>query len=318
MTRIYRGPVIDPHHHLWDLSLDRHPWLTRRPAEAEEMVYGSPAAIRRNYGIADYRRDATGQTVVATVHVEAGWEDGHPLEESRWLDELDHTTGVAARYVARVPLDAEDAAAMIAAEAENPRVVGIRDIVSWHEEPGKSFARRPGLMSDLAWRAGLAAVGRHGLVFDLMLYPWQMDEAERLVADFPDVQFVLEHAGSPAERSDDGMARWREGLARLSRQRNLAVKITDLVAYDTRWTLSSLSPVICHAIDCFGAERAMFGSDFPAAGLHASFAEIYEVFRKIACQYGENDQRAMFFGTANRIYRLGLATEAGADDFLEE
>ncbi|MDR3495033.1 MAG: amidohydrolase family protein [Ancalomicrobiaceae bacterium] len=318
MTRIYRGPVIDPHHHLWDLTLDRHPWLTRRPADAEEMVYGSPAAIRRDYGVADYRRDAAGQTIVATVHVEAGWADGHPLEESRWLDGLDHSSGVAARYVARVPLDAEGAAAMIAAEAENPRVVGIRDIVSWHDQPAKSFARAPGLMSDPAWRAGLAAVERQGLVFDLMLYPWQMPEAERLVAAFPDLTFVLEHAGSPADRSDAGMALWRDGLAGLSRYRNLAVKISDLVAYDTNWTLHSLSPVIRHAIDCFGAERTMFGSDFPVAGLHAGFAAVYDVLRTVAAAYGEDEQRAMFFGTANRIYRLGLAANAGPDDFLEE
>lgn len=318
MTRIYRGPVIDPHHHLWDLSLDRHPWLMRRPAAAEEMVYGSPAAIRRNYGVDDYRRDALGQSIVATVHVEAGWEDGHPLEESRWLDGLDHATGVAARYVARVPLDAGDADAMVAAEAANPRVVGIRDIVSFHDEPAKSFARRPGLMCDTAWRAGLASVGRQDLVFDLMLYPWQMGEAEQLVADFPEVQFVLEHAGSPCERSDAGLALWREGLRRLSRHPNVAVKITDLVAYDHDWTLDSLTPIIRHAIDCFGAERTMFGSDFPVAGLHASFAEIYDVFRRIASRYGDDEQRAMFFGAANRIYRLGLAVSAEADDFIEE
>ncbi len=318
MTRVYRGPVIDPHHHLWDLSLDRHPWLTRRPAEAEDMVYGSPAAIRRDYGVADYLRDAAGENIVATVHIEAGWEDGHPLEESHWLDGLDRTSGVARRCVARVPLDAPDAGTMVAAEAAMERVVGIRDIVSWHDDPAKSFAHRSDLMDDRAWRDGLAAVAKHGLVFDLMLYPWQMDAAARLVADFPDLQFVLEHAGSPADRSPDGMERWRKGVVSLARLDNIAVKISDLVAYDQDWTFDSLTPVVFHCVDCFGPERSMFGSDFPVAGLHADFGEIYGVFRAAAAAYGDDAQRALFFGTANRIYRLGLCHAATPDDFVED
>lgn len=318
MTRVYRGPVIDPHHHLWDLSLDRHPWLTRRPTEAEDMVYGSPAAIRRDYGVADYLCDAAGENIVATVHIEAGWEDGHPLEESHWLDGLDRTSGVARRCVARVPLDAPDAGAMVAAEAAMERVVGIRDIVSWHDDPAKSFAHRSDLMDDRAWRDGLAAVARHGLVFDLMLYPWQMDAAARLVNDFPDLQFVLEHAGSPADRSSDGMDRWRKGVASLARFDNIAVKISDLVAYDQDWTFDSLAPVIRHCVGCFGPERSMFGSDFPVAGLHASFGEVYDVFRAAAAAYGDDAQRALFFDTANRLYRVGLSHAATPDDFVEE
>lgn len=318
MTRLYRGPVIDPHHHLWDLSLGRHSWLTRRPAEAEEMVYGSPAAIRRDYGVADYLHDAAGENIVATVHVEAGWDDGHPLEESRWLGGLDPASGVASRWVARVPLDAPDAGAMVAAEAAMERVVGIRDIVSWHEDPARSFARRSDLMDDRAWRDGLAAVAKHGLVFDLMLYPWQMEAAARLVADFPGLQFVLEHAGSPADRSPDGMERWRKGMANLARFDNLAVKISDLVAYDHDWTFDSLAPVVGHCVDCFGPERCMFGSDFPVAGLHAGFGDVYAVFRAAATAYGDDAQRALFFGTANRVYRLGLSHAATPDDFVEE
>ena len=97
MTLRYGGPVIDPHHHLWDLSLNRHPWLEKARGEGTEMVFGSLAQILTDYGIEDYLADAAHQNVVATVHVEAGWSDAHPLEESRWLDGLDRTSGVARR-----------------------------------------------------------------------------------------------------------------------------------------------------------------------------------------------------------------------------
>ncbi|MBB5043526.1 amidohydrolase family protein [Shinella fusca] len=306
MTGRYDGPVIDPHHHLWDLSLRRHPWLEKARGGGGEMVYGGLAPILRDYGVEDYRRDAANQNVVATVHVEAGWSDAHPLEESRWLGGLDRSSGIAKRYVARVPLDSPDAARLIEAEAANPNVAGIRDIVSWHPEPGKSFAPRPHRMADPVWRAGLGRLSRHGLVFDLMLYPWQMDEAVELVRAFPELLFVLNHGGSPADRTAEGMALWRSGLRALGREPNVRLKISDLVAYDNDWTPESLGPVISHCLDCFGPARAMFASDFPVAGLHATFDAVYAVFRDLAAPLSPDEQRAIFFTTADEAYRLGM------------
>ncbi|MBY4611682.1 amidohydrolase family protein [Rhizobium sp. 9T] len=318
MTKRYDGPVIDPHHHLWDLSLLRHPWLEKARASGEEMAVGNLGPILRDYGIDDYRADAAQQNVVATVHVEAGWSVAYPLEESRWLDGLDRSSGVARRYVARVPLDGPDAARLLEAEAQNPNVVGVRDILSWHPDAAKRFAPRPDRISDPAWRAGLAHATRLGLVFDLMLYPWQMAEALDLVQAFPEMLFVLNHGGSPVDRTEDGMALWRRGLRSLGKEPNLRLKISDLVAYDHAWTLESLRPVIEHCLACFGPERAMFASDFPVAGLHASFDEVYQVFRTVAAELSYDEQRALFFATANDTYRLGLAdpAEIGRDSHV--
>lgn len=299
MTVHYGGPVIDPHHHLWDLSLKRHPWL-------EKARNGGPAPLLRDYTVEDYRRDAANQNVVATVHVEAGWSDAHPLEESRWLATLDRTSDIARRIVARVPLDNPEAARLLEAEAANPDVVGIRDIVSWHPDPARSFAPRPHRMADPVWRAGLTHLSRLGLVFDLMLYPWQMGEALDLVRAFPETLFVLNHGGSPVDRSAEGMALWRNGLRALGREPNMRLKISDLVAYDNDWTPESLMPVIEHGLDCFGPARAMFASDFPVTGLHASFDEAYAVFRAAAAPLSLDEQRALFFTTANETYRLGM------------
>ncbi len=137
----YAGPLIDPHHHLWDLQLERHPWLEARP-EAEEMVYGSIEALRRDYLPSDYLRDANRQNIVATVHVEAGWRDDDPLGETLWL-EGQGDERIARRFVARVPLAHPDAEARLEAEAARPRVAGIRDIVSWDADPAKASPRAP-------------------------------------------------------------------------------------------------------------------------------------------------------------------------------
>lgn len=307
----YAGPVIDPHHHLWDLQLKRHPWLDARTG-GEDMVYGSIEPIRRDYLADDYRRDAAGQGVVATVHVEAGWRDDDPLGETLWL-EGQRGSGIAHRIVARVPLASPDAGARLEAEAARPGVVGIRDIVSWDADPAKAFAPRPGLMGEPAWRDGLARATRLGLVFDLMLYPAQMGEALRLVADHPDTLFVLNHCGSPADRSPEGMRLWERGLRDLARASNVRIKISDPVAYDPHWTPASLARVIDTCIDAFGPARAMFASDFPVTGLHASFDAIYCVFRDVVRNHSEAEQAALFFDTANDTYRMGLERRAFPD-----
>ena len=100
MTLKYDGPIIDAHHHLWDLSLDRHPWLSA--SRGARGGLGDLAPLRRNYLPEDYRRDAARHNIVASVHVEAGWADDDCLGETRWLETLDKTDRVAARYVDQI------------------------------------------------------------------------------------------------------------------------------------------------------------------------------------------------------------------------
>jgi predicted TIM-barrel fold metal-dependent hydrolase len=298
----HNGPIIDAHHHLWDLRLIRHPWLAAGAGQRDGL--GDLAPLRRNYLPTDYRRDAARQDIVASVHVEAGWMSDDCLGETRWLETLDKTGGVADRYVVHVPLASGEAPALIEAQARFSRVVGIRDVLSWSEDPARRFAARGDLMDDPQWRACLARLGAHDLVFDLMVFPDQLVQAARLVRDFPNQLFVLNHCGSPIDRDIDGMRRWREGLALLARAPNVSVKISDLVAYDHHWTLDSLAEVVLHCIECFGTARAMFASDFPVAGLHASFDEVYDAFKAIASQLSADEQRALFFANAARVYRF--------------
>jgi predicted TIM-barrel fold metal-dependent hydrolase len=102
------------------------------------------------------------------------------------------------------------------------------------------------------------------------------------------------------------MILWRNGLKALARAENVSIKISDLVAYDNDWTIASLKPVITQCIDCFGPARSMFASDFPVAGLHATFAEIYDAFRILTQDLSRDEQHQLFFSTANRTYGLDL------------
>jgi len=301
---IYAGPLIDAHHHLWDLSLGKHPWLMQeRP---KEMVFGVPTPLYHNYLPPDLRADAHRQNLVASVHVEAGWDPADPIGETRWLDRLASEYGLPTAFVVHVPLHKPEAAAVLAEQSAFERVRGVRFILSWHSDPTKNFAARPDYMEDPTWLAGFGQLSRYNLSFDLMLYQGQMEEAAQLASRFPDIQIILNHGGSPVDREPEDMQRWRSGLKRLAAVPNIAVKISDLVAYDHHWTVESLRPVVLACIEAFGTDRAVFASDFPVAKLHATYNQVFDAFKTIVSDFSPAEQWKLFYGNAERLYRLNI------------
>ncbi len=298
----YTGPIVDAHHHLWDLQLGKHPWIVPNPEG--EMVFGDPTPLYRNYLPADLEKDAAGLDLVASVHVEAGWDRSDPVGETRWLASLKGASRLPTVAVVFAPLDDPAVAGILEAHCAHDFVRGVRFILSWHEDPAKRFVERTDYMTDRQWCEGFARLQALGLSFDLMLYPGQLDQAAGLADRFPETTIIVNHAGSPVDRDPAGMAAWRDGLKRLAERPNVWLKISDLVAYDHDWTFASLRPVVLDCIEAFGTDRAMFASDFPVAGLHAGYVEMYDVFATITADLAEADQRRLFAGNARRAYRI--------------
>ncbi|MBB4053635.1 putative TIM-barrel fold metal-dependent hydrolase [Devosia subaequoris] len=291
---LYCGPIVDAHHHFWDLAIDRHPWLRGQ----------QDAVLTRNCLPQDYLRDTRGYDVIASVHVEANWDATNPLGEIAWLDSLERPSGIAGRYVGFADLRAPDVEDTLAAMAANGRVTGIRQIVSWHPDPARSAVADKHLVADPQWRRGLAALGRYGLSFDLLISPWQVAEVLDLLAAFPEVAFALNHCGSPFDRTVEGMANWASGLSSLARVPNLVLKISDMVAYDPDWTEASLRDVAMTCLDAFGPHRCLLASDHPVVTQHASFAQTYESFRRIFADLSDDELLAIFAGNAARFYNF--------------
>jgi predicted TIM-barrel fold metal-dependent hydrolase len=304
MAGLYSGPIIDAHIHLWDLGMDRHPWL--RPTGGAIQALGDLAPIRRNYLVDDYRRDAANQNVVASVHIEAARDRADdPLEEIEWLETLDKSSGVAARYIGFADLTAPDVAAVLDRLSEVKRCVGVRQMLSWHPtEPARSFAPRRGIANEERFRHGVALLARHDQLLEFMLYPYQAEEVARLALDFPNQSFIVNHCGSPIDRDGEGMLRWKEGLRRLGSAPNVLIKISALTAYDPSPTPESLREVAFHCIECFGVDRSMFGSDFPVGRLWTSYDAIFDGFKAIVRDFSEAEQSALFHDNARRVYRM--------------
>lgn len=304
---MYSGPIIDAHTHLWDLSMNKHAWLS--PSNADVQALGGLEKLRRDYLVADYLRDTANQNIVASVHIEALWDPSDMVGETRWLETLDKSRGVAIRYIAAAPFGTPEAAGILEQQASFERVVGIRDILSFHPtEPAKSFARRGDKAFDPAWRRDIARLPKLGLTFELMMYPYQLDAVLDVARSFPDLQLVVNHCASPIDRDAAGMQRWRDSVRQLAGQPNIMIKASNATGYDPDPTYESVRAVVRHCIDSFGPRRTILATDWPVAGLKTTYDEIYDTLRRITADMSQEEQRALFHDNAARLYRIAAAS----------
>ncbi len=298
-----RMPIVDAHHHIWDIETNYLPWLcddTPIP-----FRYGDYSAIRRNYSIDDFRRDAARFDLVGSVYVEAEWSPEDPLAETRWLHAVADAAGLPTVMVAQAWLDRDDAADVLAAQGSFPRVRGIRHKPKAAPRPDAVVAGTPGSMSDSRWREGFALLAPNGLSFDLQVVWWHLPEAAELARDFPGTQIIVNHTALPADRSDDGLAGWRKALETAAAQPNIALKISGIGVPGQRWTPELNGAIVRDAISIFGTDRCMFASNFPVDSLVATYDEIFDGFLTITEGMGEKERRAIFHDNAVRIYRMG-------------
>lgn len=295
-------PIVDPHHHFWDLSLGKHPWLTREPWI--HMRYGDYAAIRRDYLPADYARDAAGFRVVKSVYVEAEWDPDDPCGEVDWVRGVMQADGVPHAVVAQAWLDAEDVAEVLAAHGASGVVRSVRHKPNATHSPHMPKPWPRGSMSETRWRDGYALLARHGLSFDLQVAHWHLPEAAALARDFPQTTILVNHAGLPSDRSEAGLAAWRRSLETAAAEPNVALKISGIGVPGRPWTAQANRAVVMDAIAIFGVERCMFASNFPVDRLAGSFRDIYDGFLAITAHLPEQDRRRLFHDNAVRYYRL--------------
>jgi predicted TIM-barrel fold metal-dependent hydrolase len=283
-------PIADAHQHFWDTRANYLPWLCDQPPIP--FRYGDYSALRRVYLPSDYFADAQGFEVAKTVYVETEWDPRDPLGETAWVGRLRRETGFPTVMVAQAWLDRADAAAVLEAQAAFPFVRGIR------HKP------RPGQMRDAKWRAGYARLAPLGLRFDLQAAWSELGDACALCRDFPETPLILNHTGLPADRGAEGLAGWTRAIRELAGCPNAAIKISGLGTPGQPWTPARNRDVVLGALEAFGAERAMFASNFPVDSLCATFSQIYGGFREIVRGLGALEQRRLFHDNAVRIYAM--------------
>ena len=279
--------LIDAHHHFWDPATADYPWLS-----------GDYAALRRRFGPEDLSPDLASARVDGTILVQT--RSG--LDETREFLETAAVTPFIRGVVGWVDLTDPAIGDTITEPRAGPggeRLVGIRHQAENESDP--DWLRRPDV------ERGVAAVGRAGLVYELLVRSRELPAARALAGRFPDVRFVVDHLAKPRIAQGERQP-WASLLAELGRLQNVAAKLSGLVteAGWTDWTIADLQPYVDVALEIFGPTRMMFGSDWPVCLVAAPYASVLEAARTLTGGLSPTERAAIFGGTAEEIY--GLAT----------
>ena len=216
--------------------------------------------------------------------------------------ETDFLLDLAARYpmvvgvVGWVDLCAPDLAVRVARWRGMQQLKGFRHIA---QSESDDFLTRDDVI------AGIRTLGALGYSYDVLIYPRQLEAAAQMIARCPDVQFILDHCAKPPIATG-ALDAWRAGLTALARHENVACKLSGLVTEASwgTWTATEIADVLDVALDAFGAERLMFGSDWPVCLLAASYERVAALVDAWAARLSESERTLVFGDTAVRTYNL--------------
>ncbi len=296
--------IVDCHHHLFDLDAVYYPWLTDQPEN--NFLLGNYDGIKKNYLPIDFRADNGDLRIVKTVHVEAESDHENPVAETRWLSSLIEKSDIPSALVAHAWLDLTTSDAVLEEQASFAAVRGIRS----KPITAPTAATRDGVhgksrsLQDETWRAGLGLLRAHNLSWDLRVPYWHLREAAEVCGLYPDLPIVVEHTGLSWDRSDEGLAEWRAGMAALAAHEHVFLKISELGLAGDPWDYISNRHVVREAIELFGFNRSMFASNFPVAGLRIGYVDQVKAIAHMVADCSTSERDALFHDTACEFYRL--------------
>ncbi|MER5423352.1 amidohydrolase family protein [Streptosporangium roseum] len=276
--------MIDAHHHVWDLSVRDQDWIT-----GPEL-----APLRRNFGVEDLPAAASG--VTATVLVQTITVPEETPEFLALAEAHDLIAAVVGWTDLTAPSVADDLDALRAVPGGR-YLRGIR-----HQVQGEADPRW--LCRDDV-RRGLAAVGRAGLVYELLTLPHQLPAAIETADALPDLAFVLDHCSKPPVASGV-LEPWAALVRELAARPNVTCKLSGLLTEADRdgWTVGDLRPYVDVVLEAFGPERVMFGSDWPVCLLAAPYESVLETTRSLTAHLSEAEREEVFGGVAARVYGI--------------
>lgn len=319
-------PIIDPHHHFWENAGGVEPFLHPR------------------YMLDELFTDLqTGHNVVATVFLQCGAkmrdtgpEHLKPVAETEFVQTLaddaaaqpDNKINVAAGIISTADLclgNAVDEVLDAHIAASPDRFKGIRFNAFWHnDQQVHSRAVVPEHhLQNPKLKEGAARLVHHGLTFETWLYHTQLEEFVAFAKALPDLTIIINHLGGPVgigpykNKADEVFADWSRGIKALSHCPNIYMKLggINMETNGFDWDELDVPPTsdqiiektkhfYLHAIDCFGANRCMFESNFPMEAV--AYPTLWNVFKKIAGDFSASEKASLFHNTAARAYSLPI------------
>lgn len=279
--------IIDAHQHIWDRDRARYDWLTADMAPINSTITQEDALpLLERHGID------------GVVLVQAADND----EDTAFMLDTAARHPSVAGVVAYVPLDDPARTEQRLAELSgNPIVVGIRNLI--HDLPDPDFLLRDDV------NESLALISSAGLSFDVVsVLPRHLEHVPVLSERHPDLRMVIDHLSKPPVGASDREPWW--SLINAAAQNPLVhAKVSGLYgsAEMTDWSTESIRPFVSYALEIFGADRLMYGGDWPISVLAGGYDAVWDGVLPLLDELDTADRDALLGGTAINFYRLDPA-----------
>jgi len=276
-------PVVDSHHHFWEIDRFDYSWMSE----------GSP--LSTDYGPNDLKPLIKGAGVDYTVIVQAVSSP----DEARWLLEMAEQHEFIAGVVGWVDLTDPEVGYTLDELQRSKYFKGVRHIWEGEDDPG--WIVNSGAI------VGLKELVRRNLSFDFLAKPANLPFIPQVMDQIPDLRAVVDHIAKPLI-ADHVVEPWLSDMRKVASINGMHCKISGMVteADLQNWTIDDLRPYVHHVLGMFGADRLMFGSDWPVSTLASEYRTVAEVARGILASLSPAAKADIFGGTATRFYRLGV------------
>lgn len=299
-------PIVDAHHHFWDVQHNPHPWLTETPRIS--FRYGEYESICRNFLPDDYAAACGDHRVLRHVVMEGEWTAADPAGEAQWMVALAQSTGKPHAMAAQIWLDRDDVDALLAVYRQAPLAGFVRSVRHkprcQPREQYRSNWSEPGSMRCPRWRDGYSRLAGANLMFELQAPWWHLAEAAELARDFPETPLILNHAGLPGARDSETLALWRAAMAQLACYPNVVVKFSGLGVRGQAWTPEQQAPILAALLADFGAQRCLFASNHPVDAIVVGLADLWSGFKLLTRHFAPEQRLQLFCDNAVRLYGL--------------
>lgn len=277
--------IVDAHQHFWNLERVAYPWLTPE--------YGP---LYRTFEAPELEPQVLSAGVDATVLVQAADSE----EDTAYMLEVAGERPWVGGVVAWVPLERPaDAERSLERLVGHPRFCGVRHLI--HEDPDPDWLLRDAVLD------GLRLLAERDIPFDVVaVLPRHLEHVPVLAERVPGLRMVIDHLAKPPIR-EGGWQPWADLLARAAEHPQVYAKVSGLntAADPERWSADDLRPYVEHALACFGAERLMFGGDWPVATLAGDYQKVWEETGRLLSGLPAADRDAILGGTAISFYGIG-------------
>jgi L-fuconolactonase len=275
---------IDAHQHFWVYNASEYGWIDE-----------SMAILRRDFLPGDLKPELEKAGFRGCVSVQAR----QSLQETNWLLQLAEEWPFILGVVGWVDLRSPQIHYELQTLKKNSMLVGVRHIVQ--SEPDDNFLLRPEFLR------GVSMLEEFDLAYDILIYEKHLPVAAEFVRRFPRQRFVLDHLAKPGIR-DNIVRPWEEEIRKLAAFPNVYCKLSGLVteAHWREWNSEQLTPYLDVALECFGADRLMIGSDWPVCTVAASYLRTMEIVERYIESCPAEVREKVLGGNAQQFYKLEI------------